>query len=84
MKFIAERSALLNSVVWKGDNIEEVSNFVSSPLTLDPLRGGLIVPMASGANCADPGDFIVKYTSGKIVLFSPLDYRKLFVEIPHD
>jgi len=84
MKFIAERSVLLNSVVWKGDNIEEVSNFVSSPLTLDLKKGGLFLPMVSGDNCADAGDFIVKYTSGKIVLFSPLDYRKLFVEIPHD
>ena len=77
--YIRKPIVLVYAVQWRGDNIDEVMDFVSNDISVTKLGDDLIIPVFNKSSKAliKPGDFILRekngtYTPYKVEEFSAM------------
>ena len=70
MKF-RKKPVVIEAMLWNGDNIEEIAEFMKWRNFDHDKRNGLIIRTLEGQHIATVGDFIIKGVSGEFYPCKP-------------
>ena len=77
--YIRKPIVLVYAVQWRGDNIDEVMDFVSTDISVTKLGDDLIIPVYKSSKVLiKPGDFILREKNGTYTPYKVKDFSAMY------
>ena len=80
-RLFKKKPVIVEAFEWDGKVDQEISKFLSGTPHYTTADGGLCIQTAGGNMTADPGDFVIKGTDGKVYPCKPGPFWETYEEI---
>ncbi|MFB4472159.1 hypothetical protein ACDI16_04280 [Oceanobacillus caeni] len=68
----------IDAIQWTGDNVKEVSNFISGTHSILPFAGIVFIETLEGKMEANVGDYIIKGVKGEFYPCKPDIFKQTY------